>query len=59
MRLQEKAAVRLILQENLFQFNELVYLQTRGTAMATKMTVAFANIFTIAKTETQTIRLSR
>lgn len=57
MRLQEKAAVRLILQESSFQFNEHVYLQTRGTAMATKIAVAFASIFMIAKTETQTIRL--
>ena len=59
MRLQEKAAVRLILQENSFQFNEHVYLQTRGTATAIKMAVAFANIFMVAKTETHTIRLKR
>lgn len=35
----------LILQENSFQFNEKDYLQTYGTAMGTKMTVAFADIF--------------
>ena len=35
----------LILQENSFQFNGKDYLQTHGTAMRTKMAVAFANIF--------------
>ena len=35
----------LILQENSFQFNGKDYLQTHGTAMGTKMAVAFANIF--------------
>ena len=38
-------ALRLILQENSFQFNKRNYLQTHGTAMGTKMAVAFANIF--------------
>ena len=38
-------ALRLILQENTFQFNKRNYLQTHGTAMGTKMAVAFANIF--------------
>ena len=38
-------APRLILQENSFQFNKRNYLQTHGTAMGTKMAVAFANIF--------------
>ena len=37
--------LRLILQENSFQFNGKNYLQTHGTAMGTKMAVAFANIF--------------
>ena len=36
-----KKALRLILQENSFQFNERNYLQTHGTAMGTKMAVAF------------------
>ena len=40
----------LILKENSFQFNKRHYLQTHGTAMGTKMAVAFANIF-IAKIE--------
>ena len=40
----------LILQENSFQFNGKDYLQTHGTAMGTKMAVAFANIF-MAKIE--------
>ena len=35
----------LILKENSFQFNGRNYLQTHGTAMGTKMAVAFANIF--------------
>ena len=38
-------ALRLILQENSFQFNKRNYLQTHGTAMDTEMAVAFANIF--------------
>ena len=37
--------LRLILQENSFQFCGKDYLQTHGTAMGTKMAVAFANIF--------------
>ena len=37
--------LQLILQENLFEFNEKNYLQIHGTAMGTKMAVAFANIF--------------
>ena len=37
--------LRLILQENSCQFNKRNYLQTHGTAMGTKMAVAFANIF--------------
>ena len=36
----------LILQENSFQFNGKDFLQSHGTAMGTKMAVAFANIFT-------------
>ena len=35
----------LILKENSFQFNGENYLQTHGTAMDTKMAVAFTNIF--------------
>ena len=38
-------ALRLILQENSFQFNKRNYLQTHGTAMGTKMAPAFANSF--------------
>ena len=37
--------LRLIRKENSFQFNGKDYLQTHGTAMGTKMAVAFANIF--------------
>ena len=40
-----KRALELILQENSFQFTGKNYLQTHGTAMGTKMAVAFANIF--------------
>ena len=51
-------ALRLILQENSFQFNgENHYLHTHGTAMGTKMTVAFANIF-MAKVETDILSKS-
>ena len=42
--------LRLIFKENSFQFNGRHYLQTQGTAMGTKMTVAFANFF-MAKIE--------
>ena len=45
----------LILLENSFQFNLKDYLQTHGTAMGTKMAVAFANIF-MAKTEKELIQ---
>ena len=40
-----RGLLRLILQENSFQFNGKNYLQTNGTAMGTKIAVAFANIF--------------
>lgn len=36
--------IRLVLQENSFQFNGSDYLQTHGTTMGTKMAVSFANI---------------
>ena len=43
-----KKALRLILQETSFQFNERNYsVQTHGTAMGTKLTVAFANIIMV------------
>ena len=51
-----KRALRLILQENSFRFNGKNYLQTHGTAMGTKMAVAFSNIF-MNKVETE-IRLN-
>ena len=44
--------LRLILKENSFQFNGKNYLQIHGTAMGTKVAVAFANIF-MANIETQ------
>ena len=46
----------LILLENSFQFKEN-YLQTDGTAMGTKMAVAFANIF-MDKIEKEILRQS-
>ena len=49
--------LQLILKENSFQFNGKHYLQTHGTAMGTKMAVAFANIF-MNVIETELIRLS-
>ena len=51
-------ALRLILQENSFQFMEAHYLQTHGTAMGTKMAVAFANMF-MAKIETEILSKTR
>jgi len=42
----------LSLQENSFQFNGKDYVQIHGTAMGTKMAVAFANIF-MAKIENE------
>ena len=47
----------LILQENSFQFDGKDYLQIHGTAMGTKMAVAFANIF-MAKIEREILQLS-
>ena len=47
----------LILQENLFQLNGKDYLETHGTAMGSKMAVAFANIF-MAKIEKEILRQS-
>ena len=47
----------LILTENSFQFCGSNYLQTRGTAMGTKMAVAFANIF-MARIERQILSQS-
>ena len=47
----------LIRKENSFQFNGRDYLQTHGTAMGTKMAVAFANIF-MANIEKEILRQS-
>ena len=47
----------LILKENSFQFYGKDYLQTHGTAMGTKMAVAFANIF-MASIEKEILRHS-
>ena len=52
-----KEALRLVLEENSFQFNGKNYLQTHGTAMGTKMAVAFANIF-MGRVETEIISQS-
>ena len=52
-----KRALELILQENSFQFTGKDYLQTHGTAMGTKMAVAFANIF-MGKVESQILQRS-
>ena len=46
--------LRLILQENSFQFTGKNHLQTHGTAMGTKMAGVFANIF-MGKVETDRI----
>ena len=47
----------LILTENSFQFCGSNHLQTHGTAMGTKVAVAFANIF-IARVEKQILSQS-
>ena len=49
-----KRALKLILQEKAFQFNGKKY---HGTAMCTKMAVAFANIF-MAEGETEILNQS-
>jgi len=49
--------LKLILAENSFQFNGKNYLQMHGTAMGTKMTVVFANIF-MGKVETKILNQS-
>ena len=53
-----KEMLCLILKENSFQFIGKNYLQTHGTAMGTKMAVAFANIF-MAEIETKLINQSK
>ena len=52
-----RTGLELILQENSFQFTGKNYLQTHGTAMGTKMAVAFANIF-MGKVESQILERS-
>ena len=52
-----KEMLKLILQENSFQFIGNNYHQTYGTAMGTKMAVAIANIF-MADIETKMISQS-
>ena len=52
-----KEMLCLILKENSFQFIGKNYLQTHGTAMGTKMAVAFANIF-MAEIQTKLINQS-
>ena len=49
-----RAMLRLILQENSFQFNGKDFLQTHGTALGTKTAVSFPNIF-MAKIETAVV----
>ena len=49
--------LRLILQDNSFQFKGKNYLQTHGTAMGTKGAVSFANIF-MSAVETEIINKS-
>ena len=53
-----KQILGLILKENSFQFNGENYLQIHGTAMGTKMAVAFANLF-MAEIETKMLNESR
>ena len=37
--------VHIVLNNNVFEFNDKFYLQIQGTAMDTKMSPAYANIF--------------
>ena len=53
-----KQILGLILKENLFQFNGKNYLQVHGTAMGTKMAVAFVNLF-MAEIKTKMLNESR
>ena len=53
-----KKMLGLILKENSFEFKGENYRQTHGTAMGTKMAVAFANIF-MAEIETNLLNQSR
>ena len=53
-----RGMLRLILQENSFQFNGRNYLQTHGTAMETKVAFAFAKIF-MSAVETENISKSK
>ena len=52
-----KEMLQLTLGENSFSFNGRNYLQTHGTAMGTKMAVAFANIF-MSEVETEILKAS-
>nr|XP_058942951.1 uncharacterized protein LOC131771192 [Pocillopora verrucosa] len=52
-----KQMLGLILKENSFQFNGVNYLQCFGTAMGTRMAVAFANLF-MAEIETKLLHQS-
>ena len=56
--LTSRVTIRLILQENSFQFKGKNYLQTHGTAMGTKVAVSFANIF-MSAVETEIINKSK
>lgn len=53
-----RGLLRLILQENSFQFNERNCLQTHGNAMGTKVAVSFSSIF-ISLVETEIIDKSK
>ena len=53
-----KEMLKLILQENSFQFVGNNYLQTHGTSMGKKMAIAFANIFMV-NNETKMISQSK
>ncbi|XP_074637677.1 uncharacterized protein LOC141895947 [Acropora palmata] len=52
-----KEMLQLILGENSFSFNGRNYLQTHGTAMCTKMAVAFANTF-MSEVEAEILKAS-
>ena len=47
--------IRIILNMNIFEFNNTYYLQTHGTAMGTRMAPSYANLF-LAKFETDALK---
>ena len=45
MNNQKQIIIELVLENNVFEFNETFYIQKQGTAMGTKMAPSYANLF--------------